>query len=73
MGTDQTELMGVLQKPCSHSEMTGATLSLYSMCSWKSVYHIYMLQRIYVVCKDFMQPKEESASYTEKNVLCILF
>jgi len=43
MGNDRTELMGVLQNPFSHSEMTGATLFLYSICVGKSVYHIYML------------------------------
>lgn len=73
MGTDWTELMGVLQKSCSHSEMTGAMLVLYSICVWRSLYHIYMLQYICIICKDFMQPEQESVSYTEKMSFIFYF
>lgn len=74
MENDRAELMDALQRPCSHSEMTGSTFFLYSMHVGKAVYYIYILQRIYIVSQDFMQPEQDTASYTEKNnVVWIVF
>lgn len=47
--------------------MTGSTFFLYSMHVGKAVYCIYILQRIYIVSQDFMQPEQDTASYTEKK------